>query len=215
MLALPFAEIALYGNLGLEKEDPEHHYGASLEEAYGQYIQDNPQNSKEDFFSFVHESTLPKVIYLKTQEEQERNVIHITPQLKTIEHLPKDIPLMFIMDVKGQFYAHEKIRGTALTQGFHHTSFTGAEGVAFAGTIKVGEEGQIEWISDDSGHYRPLSEALCSLLQKLESLGIPLEIIPLNLRRTNHIITAKYWIESYQIQKNPIPGENVLYSRDS
>ena len=99
--------------------------------------------------------------------------------------MPTEVPLMFQMDIEGRFYAHEKIRATSTTKGFHHSTFTGATGVAFAGTIQISEEGIIEWISDDSGHFRPLSEALISVLNSFESKEIPIEKIHLQLRRNN------------------------------
>ncbi len=212
LAAADYPEIALHESCALETEDPNHHYGLGLAEAYHKFVLDFPEKGKGDFFSFVCEflPEIPKVIYLETEEEQEKNRFHIDFEARVLEDLPTENPLMFEMDVNGLYYAHEKIRGTASVKGFHHTSFTAAKGVAFAGAIKIAKDRTIEWISDDSGHFRPLSESLVSLLKSFESQGIPLEKIHLSLRRTTHLVSGAEWLEAYKKNKETIPGENVL-----
>jgi hypothetical protein len=207
-----YPEIELQKEYSIEKEDPEHHYGPGLAKVYPYFIQENPQKNTFDFLAFIKETNveIPKVTYLLTPEDQQENIIHIDSDAKVLEDLPSEKPLMFVMDIKGNIYAHEKIRGSREVDGFHHSSFTGASKIAFAGTIKINSKGFIEWLSDDSGHYKPLSQALVSLLMNFEKKGISLEKIQLSLRRTTFLVSAKYWLYAYQSRENPIPGENVL-----
>ncbi len=208
-----YPEIGLYGDNVLEKEDSEHHYGPDLAKAYEQFLKEYPGKEKAEFFSFVSQNMqgMRKVKYLEAAHEREDHLIEINAEGAFYKPLPIGTALMFVMDIEGNFYAHQKVRGDGKTLGFHHTTFTGARGVAFAGTIQIDQQGRLEWISDDSGHYRPLSGALASLLSHLESKGIPLEKIHLALRRTTQLVTAKEWLIAYAIKKDPIPGENLLH----
>ncbi|MFK2827300.1 hypothetical protein QYG89_17055, partial [Bacillus sp. B190/17] len=73
---------------------------------------------------------------------------------------------IFTMDGKGQFLTADAIkenedrgqdalnRGHSQQERFHHSSFNAGEAVAGAGEMQV-RDGQVELVSDTSGHYRP------------------------------------------------------------
>ncbi|QMV43146.1 hypothetical protein [Cohnella cholangitidis] len=86
---------------------------------------------------------------------------------------------IFTMDKDGQFHSADAIkenedRGqSALDQGlgmqdrFHHSSFHAGDAVAGAGELQV-RDGQVELLSDTSGHYQPGSKQMIQTVQQLE-----------------------------------------------
>ena len=57
---------------------------------------------------------------------------------------------------------------------FHHSSFLAGQAVAGAGEMQV-RDGQIELVSDASGHYRPGSKQMLQTVQELERKKVPVE----------------------------------------
>ncbi len=74
---------------------------------------------------------------------------------------------IFVMDENGNLYAsNEQIWGT-----FHHSSFLAGEPVAGAGEIQV-SNGELQFLTDHSGHYRPSRAYTQQVLNTLASQGI-------------------------------------------
>jgi|GEM_PF-3781464 len=57
---------------------------------------------------------------------------------------------------------------------FHHSSFLAGQEVGGAGEMQV-RDGQIELVSDASGHYRPGSKQMLQTVQELERKKVPVE----------------------------------------
>lgn len=93
---------------------------------------------------------------------------------------------IFTMDKEGQFHTADAIKENedrgqnALNQGlpmqerFHHSSFHGGKDVAGAGELQV-RDGQIELVSDTSGHYQPGSMQMMQTVQQLEKRKVQTE----------------------------------------
>ncbi|MCD9020873.1 hypothetical protein [Cohnella silvisoli] len=93
---------------------------------------------------------------------------------------------IFTMDGAGQFYTGDAIqenktrgreaadRGALQQERFHHSSFLGGEEVAGAGEMQV-RDGQVELVSDTSGHYRPGSKQMMQTVQQLEKNKVQTE----------------------------------------
>ena len=56
----------------------------------------------------------------------------------------------------------------------HHSTFNAGEDIAGAGELQV-RDGQIELISDASGHYKPGSKQMVQTVQQLENNNVPIE----------------------------------------
>ncbi len=93
---------------------------------------------------------------------------------------------IFAMDGQGQIYTADAIKenvergkkaqesGESTQERFHHSSFLGGEDVAGAGEMQV-RDGQVELVSDTSGHYRPGSKQMMQAVQQLEKNNVPVE----------------------------------------
>lgn len=93
---------------------------------------------------------------------------------------------IFTMDGQGQFYTADAIKenvergkqardsGASTQERFHHSSFLAGEEVAGAGEMQV-RDGQVELVSDTSGHYRPGSQQMMQTVQQLEKNNVPVE----------------------------------------
>ncbi|MFD0672824.1 hypothetical protein [Cohnella sp. GCM10027633] len=70
----------------------------------------------------------------------------------------------------------QMLRGQQLPnmERFHHTSFLAGEDVAGAGELQV-RDGQVELVSDASGHYQPESRQMMQTVQQLENNHVPVE----------------------------------------
>ncbi|WP_084458431.1 toxin glutamine deamidase domain-containing protein [Nocardia caishijiensis] len=76
---------------------------------------------------------------------------------------------IFVMDEHGNLYAsnyHE--RGL-----FHHSSFLAGANIAAAGELAV-VDGELQMVTDSSGHYRPSRGHTMQAINQLRNLGIPL-----------------------------------------
>lgn len=93
---------------------------------------------------------------------------------------------IFTMDQEGKFHTADAIKENedrgqhALDQSlpmqerFHHSSFHGGKDVAGAGELQV-RDGQIELVSDTSGHYQPGSKQMMQTVQQLENNNVQTE----------------------------------------
>lgn len=93
---------------------------------------------------------------------------------------------IFTMDGEGQFHSADAVRETrtrgaqAEAEGrdtqerFHHSSFNAGEAVAGAGEMQV-RDGQVELVSDTSGHYFPGSKQMMQTVQQLERNNVSME----------------------------------------
>lgn len=93
---------------------------------------------------------------------------------------------IFTMDGQGQFYSGDAIRenrergqvaadnGASQQERFHHSSFLGGEDVAGAGEMQV-RDGQVELVSDTSGHYQPGSKQMMQTVQQLQKNNVQTE----------------------------------------
>ncbi len=71
-------------------------------------------------------------------------------------------------------------RETRTDKRFHHSSFLGGGDVAAAGEIRA-VKGQVEAISDRSGHYRPQTQHTFEAVKQLGALGVRPEALDVHL----------------------------------
>lgn len=84
---------------------------------------------------------------------------------------------IFVMGRKGNIHMASHKLGK-----FHHSSLLAGSDVAFAGEIKV-VNGEIKWLSNKSGHYKPTESQLLSFLRHLQNMGISLDFaLEINVR---------------------------------
>lgn len=83
---------------------------------------------------------------------------------------PPGQPFMYAMDAYGNLFAHSTAMGA---NQFNHSSFNAGREVVCAGMI-AGQQGRLQFISNDSGHYRPSRLDLYSCLLKLQGAGVDL-----------------------------------------
>jgi hypothetical protein len=82
-------------------------------------------------------------------------------------HSPGDPRAIYVVDKDGNLYAsNEQIVGQ-----FHHSSFMAGGDVAGAGELKV-VNGQLELITDSSGHYQPTQAMTDQVVQYLRARGV-------------------------------------------
>ena len=93
---------------------------------------------------------------------------------------------IFAMDGEGQFHTTDAIKenkqrgqaaaasGASQQDRFHHSSFLAGQDVAGAGEMQV-RDGQVELVSDTSGHYQPGSKQMMQTVQQLEKNNVATE----------------------------------------
>lgn len=93
---------------------------------------------------------------------------------------------IFAMDGEGQFHTADAIKenktrgqaakdsGAVSQERFHHSSFLGGAEVAGAGEMQI-RDGQVELVSDTSGHYRPGSKQMMQTVKQLEKNNVSME----------------------------------------
>lgn len=81
-----------------------------------------------------------------------------------------------LLGLKDQPKKQEQLRNMNLPEmeRFHHSSFLAGEDVAGAGEMQV-RDGQVELVSDASGHYKPGSKQMIQTVQQLEKNKAPIE----------------------------------------
>ncbi|QYD69155.1 hypothetical protein KZJ38_01825 [Paraburkholderia edwinii] len=82
---------------------------------------------------------------------------------------------MYVMDGRGTLYAGDDMDLQ------HHSSFLSGAPVAAAGAIRVAS-GQLNYLTDQSGHYAPSTDHTAQVLQKLRSLGVDLSQVQTDYR---------------------------------
>ena len=90
----------------------------------------------------------------------------------------EDSMSLFAMDKRGRIYVSGK--GATL----HHSSFMAGEDVLCAGTILI-HDGQVQWVTGESGHYRPRIAQIVSLLERLRSYQVKLEKVTVFRKNTS------------------------------
>jgi len=90
------------------------------------------------------------------------------------------MPGIWVMDTKGNLY-------TSVEQSpghFNHSTFTAGGPVIAAGQI-IFEKGQIEYLNNLSGHYRPTASDIAGMLDQLH-LGKPRKIVAYDVQPDQH-----------------------------
>ena len=119
----------------------------------------------------------------KWPSEDEFEVIHAPGQSPT--HLydtikdgdavldsPGGCMSLYVMDKRGRIYVSGK--GANAPTTLHHSSFMAGEDVLCAGTIWI-HDGQVQWVTGESGHYMPTVDHIVNLLERLHSYQVRLE----------------------------------------
>ena len=86
---------------------------------------------------------------------------------------------IYVMNSAGEFFAAKHVQFV-----LHHSSFLAGGAVATAGEIGI-SGGKLDYISNQSGHYRPGPAYLWQAVKQLELLGCPLDSVQV------HVMTAK------------------------
>lgn len=108
--------------------------------------------------------------YLRDPKERARYRIRIQngrfvdPSGKPLDSGKK--PHIYVMDPQGNLY----VSNEAVPLEFHHSSFLAGEPVAAAGTAWF-ENGKLIQVDNRSGHYKPPSETLKTLLKAIQAQG--------------------------------------------
>lgn len=84
---------------------------------------------------------------------------------------------IFVMDENGALYA-SKFHGPG---EFHHSSFLSGAPVAGAGEIQV-TNGELRFLTDSSGHYRPAQKFSNQVIDQLRSEGLHIDPAQIDLR---------------------------------
>lgn len=77
--------------------------------------------------------------------------------------------LIFVMSSNGTLFVGRDIQGE-----FHHSSLAAGGPVLWAGELKTNQEGEIIYLSNESGHYKPAEYHTLLGLEQLERQGIDL-----------------------------------------
>ncbi|RIE05065.1 hypothetical protein D3H35_02740 [Cohnella faecalis] len=104
---------------------------------------------------------------------------HSTDAVKENRDRSKQIRNQRKQDLKGlqsDPENQEKLRNMELPamERFHHSSFNAGGDIAGAGELQV-RDGQVELVSDASGHYKPGSRQMIQTVQQLEKNKVPIE----------------------------------------
>ncbi|MEW5856886.1 MAG: hypothetical protein AB1861_05835 [Cyanobacteriota bacterium] len=93
----------------------------------------------------------------------------------------KDGRFIYTMDSEGEFTAgDEKAERLEQDKNFHHSSLRQGDEVAGAGELQV-RDGKVEVISDRSGHYQPPTALTHQVAKSLESKGVEMERVGVEL----------------------------------
>ncbi len=83
---------------------------------------------------------------------------------------------IFVVSLEDNWYVGSHRKGY-----FHHSSFLSGAPVKGAGEIQTNSEGEIVYLSTNSGHYNPGKKELLVVLEILQKKGVCLEIIKLRV----------------------------------
>lgn len=88
----------------------------------------------------------------------------------------------FVMDTDGQFYSADVAaeEGARPGERYHHSSLAQGGRVAAAGEVQI-RDGEVELISDRSGHYTPNLQMTGQAIDEFEDQGVPIEQVGVEL----------------------------------
>ena len=78
---------------------------------------------------------------------------------------------VFVMDQMGRLYLQDHSKDQYVGK-FHHSSFLGGKSVSMAGTLFLTDDGRVEAITAQSGHYRPPKGLVDNLFDELLEKGV-------------------------------------------
>jgi hypothetical protein len=179
-----FYERYFYEGVSLEdKEGKELHiYGPVLEETGQEWADTMPSVSFSDFVQvkqesneeFAREIDKQNVRYF-TDEERDHTRVHwvngalwqigLDSNREEIAQVP-EAAYAFVLGSDHLYIAPKIVTKKGKIQ---HSSFLRGGPVRSAGMLKVGPDGYVEWVSNDSGHYRPDTIEVNEALRFVES----------------------------------------------
>lgn len=86
-----------------------------------------------------------------------------------VKHKSVSGKFIYVMNAAGDFFAAKHVQFVV-----HHSSFLAGGAIATAGEVGI-SGGKLDYISNQSGHYRPGPAYLWQAVKQLELLGCPLE----------------------------------------
>lgn len=100
---------------------------------------------------------------------------------------------IFVISPDGKMYAGSHEEGE-----FHHSSFLAGGAIKAAGEMRTDSEGKIIFLSTKSGHYRPGNEEMVEALKSLDSQGVDLANIKVEVIAQSFAgITGKEFLERF------------------
>ena len=137
-----------------------------------------PQQQKELKLSFrnglAHKWTFD-------QEKKGKLEIYDTARFRDA-NFSEDNGSLYVVDKKGAFYVYGKETEKLLK----HSSLLAGAAVLCAGTIRI-EEGEVKWLTGQSGHYMPKVENLVGVLERLRQYQVDLTNVKVFRRNETEI----------------------------
>jgi len=90
----------------------------------------------------------------------------------------------FAMGLNRDIYAHKHSNYPAAKGSFYHSAYMAGNDVLCTGCITV-KEGKLTYINNASGHYQPKPQQLSLALQSLQSQGVDISQVAVQLQNTN------------------------------
>ncbi len=161
---------------------------AELKQYYEERLHDQGITIKNPDTGEIDESQMDKLRteYLATEPEREK--YHLTVGSNFLQNgQPFNTASLFtafwgrgaaiyVMDPGGEFYA-----GPHKVGQFHHSSFLAGGAVAGAGEMKTSESGELQAISNKSGHYKTSPLHMFQVLDELTKRSVNIDSTPLLL----------------------------------
>ncbi|MEI6806232.1 MAG: hypothetical protein WCK49_06975 [Myxococcaceae bacterium] len=141
---------------------------------------------------------LPSVTYL-TPEQRDTHRVRIERHPGQNARLIQNgtpltgYDLIFVMGPSGGIYVGKDMMGQ-----FHHSSFFAGAAVLWAGGIGTNAQGEINFLSDESGHYKPGLEQTLNGLAELERQGVDLSKVRFEETVTDRQYNAKEYLDSHR-----------------
>lgn len=122
-----------------------------------------------------------------------------TQKVKASHGKAADKRHIFTMDETGQFstadgkkenddrYDEAQAKNTGKMERFHHSSMQAGEAVAGAGEMQV-RDGQVEVVSDHSGHYKPDGQQTFNTVKELENQKAGIEKIGMEFSKKSEFV---------------------------
>lgn len=170
----------------LEALSPDHRYGFDLEREWLKWQNDPTSLSFNEWRKNKQLVGISpnQVKYLNADERKQYEVTFVEGMAMR-EGIPfnsssevsifsgKGIAI-YALSADGKLYVGSHDKGK-----FHHSSFLAGAPVIGAGEIQMDEEGQIIFLSPNSGHYNPSKKELLAVLQWLQEKGVNLKNVKL------------------------------------